>query len=42
MSLVIIGNLYQGYVTTKHLCMVNLIIGLAIMGFGLDSLWEHQ
>ena len=35
MSLVIIGNLYQGYVTTKHPGMVNLIIGLAIMGFGL-------
>ncbi|MGG5462218.1 MFS transporter [Clostridium sp. B9] len=33
--LVIIGNLYQGYITTKYPGMMNLIIGLAIMGFGL-------
>ena len=30
-----LGILYQGYVTTKHPGMVNLIIGLDIMGFGL-------
>ncbi|WP_300348013.1 MFS transporter [Clostridium sp.] len=35
MSLVIIGNLYQGYITTRYPGMINLVIGLAIMGFGL-------
>lgn len=35
MCLVIIGNLYQGYVTTNHPGIFNLVIGLAIMGFGL-------
>lgn len=35
MVLAIIGNIYQAYITTSYPGMTNLVIGLALIGFGI-------